>query len=90
MFRNRLKLPVRCLNVKTTLLYFTILGAQWSLYPDVFDEVRLHGHGWRKWKVCSPPLQGWAEELHQGVSGTLEVEKILIHSGNDPKETKSN
>ena len=58
----------------TISLVFTILDRQWSLHPDVFDEVRVHGHGRREWKVCSASLQRWAEELHQGVPGEWEID----------------
>ena len=46
-------------------------------YPDVFDEVRIHGHGRWERKVCPSSLPGWTEELHQGVPGILEIEKIF-------------
>ena len=57
---------------KGTKIYYFLC----HFWPDVFDEVRVHGHGWREWKVCSSSLQGWAEELHQGVPGGS---KVFLH-----------
>ena len=77
------------LPVKKTTLYIL-----WQFWPDVSDEVRVHGHGWREWKVCSSSLKVWTEELHQGVPGGPAVESIftteLPNCWNIPKEPKSN
>ena len=38
---------------------------------DVLDEVRVHGHAKRKWKVSSAVVTRWAQELYQRISGLL-------------------